>query len=141
VFVDGDHAFEGVLADVGAHWNSAQALDGNVALVAFHDALPNDNFKWRDADRRLNRLRTRLKNKIRKRQNPEIAPAYEPGVLRVCEELIRQRLASKWGGAGSMLVLKKLAVLPRDFANSALGLHEPSAGIPLLEIDTGVRNC
>ena len=125
LLIDGDHTFEGVLADVCAHWNSAEALDGNVALVAFHDALPNDNFKWRDADRRLNRLWTRLKNKIRKRQKPEIAPAYEPGVLRVCEELIRQGLASKWGSAGSMLVLKKLAVLPCDFANSVQALHHP----------------
>ena len=48
ILVDGDHTFEGVLADVVAHWNSAEIG----ALVAFHDALPNDNFKWRDADRR-----------------------------------------------------------------------------------------
>jgi len=115
LFIDGDHTFEGVLADVCAHWNSVEPSDGNVALVAFHDALPNDNFKWRDADRRLNRLWIRLKNKFRKRQKPEVAPDYEPGVVRVCEELMRQGLAIKWGSAGSMLVLKKLAALPRDF--------------------------
>jgi len=39
----------------------------SVALAAFHDALPNDNFKWRDADRRLNRFLIRVKNKLRKR--------------------------------------------------------------------------
>jgi hypothetical protein len=32
--------------------------------------------------------------------------------------------ASKWGSAGSMLVLKKLAVLPRDFQDSARATHE-----------------
>ena len=116
LFVDGDHSFEGILADVVAHWNSLKGHDGNLALAAFHDALPNDNFKWRDADRRLHRFWTRLKNKFRKRQKPTVAPDYEPGVQRVCEELVRQGAASKWQSAGSMLVLKKLADLPRDFA-------------------------
>jgi predicted O-methyltransferase YrrM len=116
LFVDGDHSFAGVLADVVAHWNSLQSRDGNVALAAFHDALPNDNFKWRDADRRLNRLWTRLKNKFRKRQKEEIAPDYSPGVKRVCDELVRQGAAMKHSSASSMLVLQKLADLPRDFA-------------------------
>jgi hypothetical protein len=119
LFVDGDHTFEGVLADVVAHWNALQAEDEKPALVAFHDALPNDNFKWRDADRKLKRLSIRLKNKFRKRRKPEVAPAYEPGVLRVCDELIRQGLAAKWRTAGSMLVLKKLADLPRNFPEIA----------------------
>lgn len=125
VFIDGDHTFEGVLADVCAHWNSADASGGDVALVAFHDALPNENFKWRDADRRLNRLWTRLKNKFRKRQKPEIAPAYEPGALQVCDELIRHGVADKWSSAGSMLVLKKLALLPRDFEATVRATHRP----------------
>src|SRR5438093_1032988 len=56
LFVDGDHTFEGVLADVVAHWNALVAEDEKPALAAFHDALPNDNFKWRDADRKLKRL-------------------------------------------------------------------------------------
>ncbi len=116
LFIDGDHTFEGVLADVIAHWNSAEPSNGKPALVAFHDALPNENFKWRDAERRLNRFLTRLKNKFRKRQKPEIAPDYEPGVLRVCEELMRQGLAIKWRSAGSMLVLRKQGALPHDFA-------------------------
>jgi len=116
LFVDGDHSFEGVLADVVAHWNQLQSPNQNPALAAFHDALPNDNFKWRDADRRLKRFSIRLKNKFRKRQKPEIAPDYEPGVLRVCDELVRQGLAAKWRSAGSMLVLKKLADLPSSFS-------------------------
>jgi hypothetical protein len=108
LFIDGDHTFEGVLADVVAHWNALQSSGQYPALVAFHDALPNDNFK-------LKRLWIRLKNKFRKRQKPEVAPDYEPGVLKVCDELIRQGLATKWRKAGSMLVVKKLGDLPRNF--------------------------
>src|SRR5438477_8514216 len=116
LFIDGDHTFEGVLADVVAHWNALQSSGQYPALVAFHDALPNDNFKWRDADQRLKRRWIRLKNKFRKRQKPEVAPDYEPGVLKVCDELIRQGLAAKWRWAGSMLVVKKLGDLPRNFS-------------------------
>jgi Methyltransferase domain len=124
LFIDGDHSFEGVLADVLAHWNSLQAGRGSVALAAFHDALPNDNFKWRDADRRWNRFLIRVKNKLRKRQKPEVAPDYEPGVARVCDELLRQGVAMKWDSAGSMLVMEKLADLPRDFAEKARATAE-----------------
>lgn len=116
LFIDGDHSFEGVLADVVAHWNSLESRDGTPALAAFHDALPNENFKWRDADRRFNRFWTRLKNKLRKRQKAEVAPDYSPGVFRVCEELVRQGAATKWASAGSLLVLQKLADLPPLFA-------------------------
>jgi len=119
LFIDGDHTFEGVVADVVAHWNALHRGDTGAALVAFHDALPNDNFKWRDADRKLKRLSIRMKNKFRKQQKPEVAPAYEPGVLKVCDELVRQGLAAKWQSAGSMLVMKKLADLPRNFSEIA----------------------
>lgn len=115
LFIDGDHSFEGVLADVVAHWNSLQSDGTNVALAAFHDALPNDNFKWRDADRQFNRVWTRLKNKFRKRQKAEVAQDYEPGVQRVCDELVRQGAAATWQSAGSMLVLRKITDLPPDF--------------------------
>ena len=115
--IDGDHSFEGVLSDVMVHWNSIQSSPENPALVAFHDAVPNENFKWRDADRKLHRLWIRLRNKFRKRQKPEIAPAYEPGVAKVCDELIRQGLAVKWRTAGSMLVVRKLAHLPAGFSD------------------------
>lgn len=117
LFIDGDHTFEGVLADVAAHWNSARSHDGKPALVAFHDAVPNDNFKWRDANRRWKRFGIRFKNRFRKEQKPEIGPAYEPGVLKVCDQLIRKGLAAKRGSAGSMLVLEKLGDLPPDFAD------------------------
>jgi predicted O-methyltransferase YrrM len=119
LFIDGDHTFEGVLADVVAHWNALQAENQKSTLVAFHDALPNDNFKWRDADRKLHRLWIRSKNKFRKEQKPEVAPDNAPGVLKVCHELIRQGLAAKWRAAGSMLVIKKLADLPRNFSEIA----------------------
>lgn len=120
LFVDGDHTFEGVLADVIAHWNALQASDRSCALAAFHDAVPNDNFMWRDSDRRLHRVWVRLKNKFRKRQKPEVALDYEPGVLKVCDELIHQGLAKKWQSAGSMLVMEKRADLPWNFSEIAL---------------------
>ena len=119
LFIDGDHTFEGVLADVVAHWNALQSSGEKPALAAFHDALPNDNFKWRDADRKLNRRWVRLKNKFRERQKPDVAPGYEPDVFKVCDELIRQGLATKWRSAGSMLVMKKLGDLPRNFSEVA----------------------
>ena len=115
LFIDGDHSFEGVRADVLAHWNSLQLDAGGVALAAFHDAIPNDNFKWRDAHRRLNRVWIRFKNKFRRRQKPEVAPDYSPGVKRVCDELVRSGAAGRWQIAGSMLVLRKLTDLPADF--------------------------
>jgi Methyltransferase domain len=118
-FIDGDHTFEGVLADVVAHWNALQSQDETPPLAAFHDALPNDNFKWRDANRRLKRFTIRLKNKFRREQKPEVGPAYEPGVLKVCDELVRQGLAAKWGSAASMLVLRKIADLPPNFSEIA----------------------
>ena len=119
LFIDGDHTFDGVLADVVAHWNALKLSDEFPALAAFHDALPNDNFKWRDADRKLKRFWIRLKNKFRKQQKPEIAPAYEPGVLKVCDGLVRQGVASKWESAASMLVMRKLADLPANFSQVA----------------------
>jgi hypothetical protein len=81
--------------------------------------LPNGNFKWRDADRRLNRLWIRVKNRFRKRQKPEVAPDYEPGVLKVCDELVRHGLAAKWRSGGSMLVMRKLSDLPQNFSEIA----------------------
>ncbi len=115
LFIDGDHSFEGVLADVAAHWNALEEVDGKPGLAAFHDALPNDNLKWRDADRRLNRFWIRLKNKFRSEQKTEVAPDYSIGVNRVCQKLLDEGLAARWGDASSTLVLKKLADLPSDF--------------------------
>jgi hypothetical protein len=115
LFIDGDHSFEGVLADVVAHWDALGSVDGQPGLAAFHDALANDNFKWRDEDRWLKRFWTRLKNKFRSRQKPEVAQDYSVGVNRVCQALVDKGLAERWGAAGSMLVLRKLADLPTDF--------------------------
>src|SRR5437899_11011022 len=53
LFIDGDHTFEGVLGDVVAHWNALQSSGEKPAVVAFHDALPNDIFYWLDAYLRL----------------------------------------------------------------------------------------
>jgi hypothetical protein len=124
LFIDGDHSFEGVLADVIAHWNALTDTDGRPGLAAFHDALPNANFKWRDEPRRFNRFWTRFKNRFRSRQKPEIAPDHEPGVFQVCQKLIDRGLAKQWASAGSMLVLRKLDDLPaefRDFARDSSG--------------------
>jgi hypothetical protein len=115
LFIDGDHSFEGVLADVVAHWNALEDTDGKPGLAAFHDALPNENFKWRDADRSLHRFWIRLKNKFRIRQKAEIAPDYEVGVNHVCQKLLNEGVAERWGAASSVLVLRKLGNLPADF--------------------------
>jgi len=114
-FIDGDHSFDGVLADVIAHWN---ALEGQ-GLAVFHDAVPNQNFKWRDEDRTLHRFWIRMKNRFREQKKPEIAPDYETGVFSVCETLVERGLAERGEQAGSMLVLRKLANLPADFENIA----------------------
>lgn len=117
LFIDGDHSFEGVLADTIAHWNSLRDVGGKAGLAAFHDALPNQNFKWRDEHRGFNRLLTRLKNKVRSRQKAEVAPDYEVGVYRVCQKLLDDGLAERWGEASSVLVLRKKADLPADFGS------------------------
>ena len=114
-FIDGDHSFDGVLADVIAHWN---ALEGQ-GLAVFHDAVPNQNFRWRDEDRMLHRFWIRTKNRFRKQKKPEIAPDYERGVFSVCETLVERGLAARGERAGSMLVLRKLTDLPPDFEEIA----------------------
>jgi len=118
LFIDGDHSFEGVLADVIAHWNALGTVDGKPGLAVFHDAVPNDNFKWRDEERQFKRLWTRMKNRFRSRQKPEIAQDYSVGVNRVCRALIAQGLAEEWATTGSMQVLKKVVDLPSDFRRS-----------------------
>jgi hypothetical protein len=118
LFIDGDHSFEGVLADVMAHWNSLRDTNGRPGLAAFHDALPNENYKWRDSDRKLNRFWIRLKNRLRSTRKAEIAPDYAEGVNRVCHHLVDRGVAERWGAASSMLVLRKIKDLPDDFAES-----------------------
>ena len=116
LFVDGDHTFEGVLADVVAHWNTVRGSADYPPLIAFHDAVPNTNFKWRDGHRMIHRMLIRFKNRFRKKQKPEVAPDYARGVFCVCQSLVQLGIASEWGVAGSMLVLCKLIDLPIDFA-------------------------
>jgi hypothetical protein len=115
LFIDGDHSYAGVLADVLAHWNALTVAPGEFALAAFHDALPNNSFAWREEGRRFNRRWIRLKNKIRRRQKEETARNYEVGVQRVCERLISVGCAEEWGRASSTLVLNKLRDLPPHF--------------------------
>lgn len=116
--IDGDHSFDGVLGDVAAHWNSASGSAEFPALIAFHDALPNTNFNWRDKHRTFNRLWIRVKNRVRKRHKPEIAPDYAHGVFCVCQSLIELGIGAEWGAAGSMFVLRKLKELPGDFGET-----------------------
>ena len=40
LYIDGDHSYEGVRADVQAHWNELQPTNGRPALAAFHDVVP-----------------------------------------------------------------------------------------------------
>jgi predicted O-methyltransferase YrrM len=120
LFIDGDHSFDGVLADVIAHWNALKKQ----GLAVFHDAVPNQNFKWRDENRNLHRFWIRLKNKFRTRKKPEIAPDYETGVFAVCETLIHAGLAERCSEAGSMLIVRKFADLPADFAQKARDLTQ-----------------
>jgi hypothetical protein len=115
LFIDGDHSFEGVLADVMAHWNSLHETNGRAGLGVFHDALPNDNFAWRDEGRRVKRFWTRVKNKFRSQKKPEVAQDYSIGVNRVCEKLVAAGLAERWGAASSVLVLRKIGDLPANF--------------------------
>lgn len=113
LFVDGDHSFEGVLADVQAHWHS---LVGSPALAAFHDALPNESFLWREKHRRFHQSWVGMKNRFRRRKKDVMARDYEQGVYCVCQELINDGLAAEWGRASSMWVLRKLHDLPANFA-------------------------
>jgi SAM-dependent methyltransferase len=113
LFVDGDHSFEGVLADVLAHWDSLRIAP---ALAAFHDALPNESFLWREKHRRFHQWWVRTKNRFRDRKKEAVARDYEAGVYCVCQQLINDGMAAEWGRASSMWVLRKLRDLPPDFA-------------------------
>jgi Methyltransferase domain len=42
VFIDGDHSFEGVCADIRAHWASLQPIGNVPALCVFHDVSPHE---------------------------------------------------------------------------------------------------
>ncbi|MEZ5958979.1 MAG: class I SAM-dependent methyltransferase [Hyphomonadaceae bacterium] len=87
MFIDGDHTYEGVKADVVAHWSELET--GSPAV--FHDAVPNDGLQH---EGKLN---------------------HHEGVKRVCEELIAHGCAVSVASAGSSLWLEKRAELPEGF--------------------------
>lgn len=117
VFIDGDHSFEGVLADVLAHWSELKMSGGEApALAAFHDALPNVSFLWREKHRRFHQWWVRTKNRFRHRKKEVLARDYEPGVHCVCQQLIEDGIAAEWRRASSLWVLRKLGDLPAYFA-------------------------
>lgn len=87
MFIDGDHTYEGVKADVVAHWAE---LEANAPAV-FHDAVPNDGLKH---EGKLN---------------------HHEGVRRVCDELVAHGCAATVASAGSSLWLEKNAELPEGF--------------------------
>lgn len=91
MFIDGDHTYEGVKADVCAHWNELRESDSVAASIVFHDAVPNDGLSYANQ------------------------PNHHEGVKLVCEELVAAGCAKKVGSAGSSLWLEKIADLPEDF--------------------------
>lgn len=47
-FIDGDHSFEGICADIRAHWASLHPVGKAPALCVFHDVNPNDLITSKD---------------------------------------------------------------------------------------------
>jgi len=91
VFIDGDHSYQGVRADVVAHWNSLKAVGAAPGFAVFHDAVPNDGLAHTGQ------------------------PNHHEGVRRVCDELIAAGCAERVASAGSSLWLRKLTDLPQSF--------------------------
>lgn len=91
IFVDGDHSYDGVLADIVAHWPRLHSHEGRPGLAVFHDAVPNDGLAY------LNQLN------------------HCPGVKTVCDRLLSGGIASRIESAGSLLVLEKRTELPPDW--------------------------
>ena len=88
IFVDGDHSYDGVRADLSAHWPALAPQDGRPALAVFHDAVPNDGRKY------------------------ESQPNHCPGVAQVCDEVVASGQARVVASAGSALVLEKTGTGP-----------------------------
>lgn len=92
IFIDGDHSYEGVLADTAAHWGSLERIGSAPAIAVYHDALPNSGL-----DHDSSKL------------------AHAPGVLRLCEELLACGAALKHEAVASMLAMEKRSQLPGGF--------------------------
>lgn len=107
LFIDGDHSYEGVKADVCAHWRSLRAFDGAPAGVVFHDAVPNDGLAH------VGKLN------------------HHEGVSRVCDELVALGCAERVDSAGSSLWLYKIAEIPEAYLRSEA---EPSIVLETSEV-------
>ncbi len=83
-FIDGDHSYEGVKADVLAHWPSIE-IGG---IIVFHDSVPNTGFAYA---KKLNHCE---------------------GVNRLCNNLIATGCVKVLNKAGSMLEVQKLSQGP-----------------------------
>lgn len=81
VFIDGDHSYEGVKADILAHWPSIEV--GGV--IVFHDSVPNEGLGYAN---KLNHCE---------------------GVKRLCDSLIETGCVEVTNKAGSTLEVKKLS--------------------------------
>lgn len=91
IFVDGDHSFEGVSADVKTHWPQLSTIDNCPGLAVFHDAVPNPGL---DYCGEIN---------------------YCPGVTNICDRLVQAGCGKLLTKAGSTLVLEKISELPDGF--------------------------
>ena len=98
IFIDGDHSYEGVLADTLAHWKNLDRVGAAPAIAVYHDALPNSGLDHDPA-------------KL----------AHAPGVLRLCEELLACGAAVKHEEAASMLAMEKRSGLPAGFGKAVEG--------------------
>ena len=94
MFIDGDHTYEGVKADVIAQWDSLRSFEGIEPTAVFHDAAPNA-------------------------QGHNGESSHHEGVKTLCSELVLCGAAEIIDSAGSSLWLRKLAHLPLTFRGSA----------------------
>ena len=91
LFIDGDHEYDGVRADVAAHWAELESFEDAPPLAVFHDAEPNPGLAH---ENRIN---------------------HAPGVTRLCEALVAAGIAERITTAGSVSAVRKVKELPPDF--------------------------
>jgi len=90
-FIDGDHSYDGVKADIRAHWRSLRVIDGITPSAVFHDAVPNDGLVHAGK------------------------PNHHDGVRLACAELVASQAAEIVASAGSSLWLRKTRELSEAF--------------------------